>query len=319
MRRYKIYILSVIFAGLVALTYWLLIIDNTSPKESFSNVNLGIPASVQPDSIVFVHQKEVNKLISKNGELYINDKYKVKSDLQEAFLLILTQIEVKRPVSKKLRAELLAAMDSAGVLVNMYESGMLVKSIEVWGDKRKEITYVKEPDKEDIYIVTIPGHAVYLGDIFFYNENEWRNNTLFQSTWRSLNKLSVQFPKATSENFSVEFAEDFFYIPELEAFDTTALLDYLETFSNIRIVNYLPQKKWLIDSLLNVKPDLRIKIDDLDTAKSNDLYFYGYDSSANKKEVIVVGKDREPGIVPLESYKKIAKGNKYFSYTGKKK
>src|SRR5690606_5956127 len=145
--------------------------------------------------------------------------------------------------------------------VNVYESGLLVKSFELWGDERRRVTYIKETDKDDIYIATIPGHSVYLAEIFYYKENQWRSNTLFNSTWRSLKKLEVHFPKAPSGSFSVQFSEDFFYIPELEAVDTIALLDYLETFSSVRVAKYLPAKENISDSMAGKKLDLRIIID----------------------------------------------------------
>lgn len=318
-KKFRIYILVGVLLALVAVTYWLLTRDETTSKAQFSGLSFAIPASAQPDSIALAHRGQLNFLLLENQNFYFNGSYRAKPALQEAFLAILKQMEVKRPVSKKVHANLLTAIDSAGVQVKVYEQGVLLKHFELWGDRSKEATYIKEPGKDSIYLVTIPGHSVYVADIFFYEANQWRNNALFASTWRSLNQLSVTFPKTPEQDFSVEFGEDFFHIPGLEAFDTLVLLDYLETFSNITITRYLPEQQKVLDSLLNIEPALTVKIDDLDTANANVLHFYPGETEQHKNQVLVIGKDREPGIIPVENFKEIARGEAHFSYTGTKK
>src|SRR5690606_20033209 len=238
------------------------------------SISFKIPATANPDSVVLENQHFTNILVSRNQRLYFNGSYEVKPALEEAFWIILKQLEARRPVSKKQYSDILAAMDTAGVNVHVFESGVLLKNFKIWGDKEKKATYMMEPGKNDIYLISIPGHSTYLAGIFFYEKNDWRKNSLFESTWRSLRKLDVQFPKAPSGDFRLEFGADFFFIPGLEAFDTLVVLDYLETFSNVRIIRFLPGQPKLLDSLENAAPDLLINIDDLDAVHSNLLHFY---------------------------------------------
>lgn len=318
MKKYNRYILIAILLGIIGLTYWMLGDKESTNQTTFSEPQLNMPFSSQPDSIALVYQNEVNFLTLKNQYLYFNGEYRVKPELQEAFIAILKQVEVRRPVSKKQQTSLSTAIDTAGVEVNVYESGLLVKSFELWGDERRRVTYIKETDKDDIYIATIPGHSVYLAEIFYYKENQWRSNTLFNSTWRSLKKLEVHFPKAPSGSFSVQFSEDFFYIPELEAVDTIALLDYLETFSSIRVAKYLPAKENIADSMAGKEPDLRIKIDDFDALNSDLLQFYLQDSTVSSDEVLVTQQGGDVGVISLENFRKIAKEKQHFAYREQK-
>ena len=317
MRNYRLYILTAVLLGLVAITYWLLD-QEQSPSSVIPAVNFGIPATAQPDSIVLERQKSTNFLLLKRQHLLFNGRYEVKPSLQEAFFVILKQMEAKRPVSKKIRANILAAMDSAGVKVSVYEKDNLIKDFKVWGDKENERTYIKS-EKDNIYLITIPGYSTYIGGIFFYGEKEWRNNALFESTWRSLKKLDVQFPKDPSQNVSIEFGTEFFFLPGLDAFDTVGVLDYLEGFSNVRVIKYLNQEQQEVERLLTIEPNLLVKIEDLDTAQSNVLRFYLADSLINQDMVLVVGKEREMALISGRSFEQIAKEESNFSYTGTKK
>ena len=303
----------------MAITYWLLNQNQTPSGTGTPTVSFGIPADAQPDSVVLAHQNETNFLILKRGNLLFNGRYAVKATLQEAFLVILKEMEAKRPVSKKIRADILAAMDSAGVKVSVYQEDNLIKSFELWGNKEKEQTYMRESGKGDIYLITIPGYSTYIGGIFFYGENEWRNNVLFESTWQSLKKLDVHFPKAPSQNVSIEFGTEFFDLPGLHAFDTVAVLDYLEAFSNVRVINYLKKEEQEVERLLTIEPDLLVKIEDLDVAASNVLHFYVADSLKDQNKVLVIGNEKEIGLISTRSFEQIAKEESHFSCTGMKK
>ena len=306
MSKYKNFILFAILVSLIAISVWLFIKDETTEKIDYKNVDFSISIAASPDSIILFKKEKDDLLTLKGDELFFND-VRIKPKLQEALNIILKQLEVKRPVSNKRQDELNEIIDTAGVQVKVYEEGALLKEFYLWGDNEKNVTYARQTSSEEIYIVIIPGHSTYIADIFFYEEDEWRNNTLFESTWRSLKELQVRYPKADSNNFSIEYAGEFFKVPELEAFDTVALLDYLEEFSNVRVSRYLAEKQLSVDSLLTETPDMIVKIEDLEKSKSNELLFYR-DSS----KVIVIGKEQKAGIIPKEKYSRITKNRNSF-------
>lgn len=306
MNKYKNFILFAILLSLIAISLWLFIKDGTAIKKDYKDVDFSITIATNPDSIILTKKGEEDLLTFKIEEVFFND-VRIKPRLQEALNIILKQLKVKRPVSNKLQDQLNETIDSAGVQVKIYEKGELLREFHMWGDREKKVTYVRQPDSEEIYIVIIPGHSTYIADIFYYGEDEWRNNALFESTWRSLKELQVQYPKAESNNFSVEYAGEFFNIPELEAFDTVALLNYLEEFSNVRISRYLPENKMLLDSLLNEAPDMIVNIEDLEESKSKRLLFYTDSSKA-----IVIGKEQNVGIIPKKIYSEIKKNRSSF-------
>jgi hypothetical protein len=304
--KYKNFILFAVLVSLIAISLWLFTKDETAIKKDYRDVDFSISIAANVDSIILTRKGKEDLLTVKNEELFFND-VRIKPRLQEALHIILKQLEVKRPVSKKLQDQLSATIDSAGVQVKIYEKGEPIKELFLWGDKEKKVTYARLPASEEIYIVNIPGHSTYIADIFYYGEDEWRNNALFESTWRSLKELQVQYPKAESDNFTVEYAGEFFNIPELEAFDTIALLNYLEEFSSVRISRYLPENSILLDSLLDETPDMIVKIEDLEKSKSNRLLFY-----ADSSKAFVIGKEQNIGVIPEKKYSEIKKNSGSF-------
>lgn len=309
--KYKNFILFVVLVSLLTLAFWLFLRDSSEESNSRSKINPGISIASNPDSILLLKKGKADFLSLQNGSFYFNNIFRVKPELEEAFVLILKQLEVKRPISGKMQEKLSIAIDTAGVLVKVYEKETLLSTFEVWGDKDKKKTYVRLPDKNQIYLANIPGYSTYIADIFFYDESSWKNTALFESTWRSLRKLDIKYPGADSNNTSIEYSGEFFKINQLEAFDTLAVLDYLEQFSKIRVGSYLPANNRYTDSILNEQATLIVEIDDLESSKSNVYAFY-VDSIKTEPRVLVIGKDKQVGEISKEKFNVIAKDLSFF-------
>lgn len=310
--RYKNFILFVVLVSLVMLTFWLFMRDSSVESDSQAKINLGISIAANPDSILLLKKGKSDFLSLQNGSFYLNNNVRVKPELEEAFVLILKQLEVRRPVSEKMHEKLSIAIDTAGVHVEVYEKKDLLSTFEIWGDKEQKKTYVRLPEKKQIYLANLPGYSTYIADIFFYDESSWKNNTLFESTWRSLQTLDIQYPLADSKNTRIEYSGEYFKINQLEAFDTLAVLDYLEQFSKIRVNSYLPDNDRFTDSILNEQATLIVKIDDLESSKSNAYSFY-VDSLKSESRVLVIGKDKQVGVITKEKFNVIAKNLSFFS------
>ena len=109
-----------------------------------------------------------------------------------------------------------------------------------------------------------------------------------------------------------EYSGEFFTIAQLEAFDTLAVLDYLEQFSQIRVNSFLTDSESFLDSVSNEQPALIVKIDDLESSQSNAYTFY-VTRLTPETRIFVIGNDRQVGVITEEKFKVIAKDLSFFS------
>lgn len=309
-------ILLIVLVSLVTLTFWLFMRDSWDESEPQAKIGLGISNDANPDSILLLKKGKSNFLSLQNGSFYFNNNFRIKPELEEALVVILRQLEVRRPVSEKMQETLSMIIDTAGMHVEVYEGENLLSTFEIWGNKEQNQTYILLPESQQIYLANIPGYSTYIADIFFYNESNWKNNVLFESTWRSLRKLDIEYPIDDSKNTTIEYSGEYFNIDQLEAFDTLAVLDYLEQFSKIRVDSYLPDNNRFTDSILNERATLIVKIDDLESAKSNVYSFYR-DSIKTEPLVLVIGKDKRVGVITKEKFDAIAKNLDSFLVKGR--
>lgn len=312
LKPYKNLALLLLLITLSAFAYWLLFHDPEDKKKQFAE-SFSLPDDVFPDKITIENKgTHIEKTLKQiNQEWHLNETVKAKANLTAALLSILQQIEVKRGVAKKQEAALLAIMDSSAVLVKTYKSDKLLNAFEIWGDRESETTYIRQPSHDKIYIAHIPGHNTYIAALFFLKEDQWENNTLFESTPRSLKSLTVEYPLAKERSFTIRYSNNFFIVSEVEKLDTAALLNYLEAFSKVALQS-VEVDTGTVDNLLQKKPNLIVTIDDWDTAKSNVYRFYLESEKGRRGGIKVIGKEKQLGKLSELYFEQVAKTKDYF-------
>lgn len=236
---------------------------------------------VQPENMLDVDQhifqvedyKTINKIefesdggaisLAFNGTRWrVNDRYDADGDMINVLFASLQQARPKRAVASLRQDSIYQHLVESGVKVSLFEEDDLRKEFFAGGNATKTQAYFGDPSTKEVYVMTIPGYRVYVSGIFEMPENGWRDKYVFGFNWRNFKSLQADFPKSPSENFMISMNRDFFGIPGFAAVDTARLNTFLDNISLLTVDEYLPEPG-LRDSLLNIKPEMQLKITDI--------------------------------------------------------
>ena len=114
------------------------------------------------------------------------------------------------------------------------------------------------------YEMEIPGFTDYVGGIFELEKDQWRDRLVYDGSWRTIQKVTLDYSKDDHSDFSIQFEKDFFKVRGIDQIDTAMVMDYLNQFqyfqANERIsTGRIPA----MDSISKTQPLARLYFDDI--------------------------------------------------------
>lgn len=208
---------------------------------------------------IFLADKQNNSiLLSKTapGEWYINDSLSARNDGINTLLKTIKKLEVKEPVAKTARDNVMKRLASVGVKVEIYQTvyridifGLqlfphekLVKTYYV-GDQTQSMmgTYMILEDAEQPYIMHIPGFNGFLSSRYSTLLNDWRDHNIYSIDLVNIQTVRLDFPSEPEESYIVENIGNTEFTltsvaegQKIADYDTIGLLDFLSNFRDIR-------------------------------------------------------------------------------------
>ncbi|MFH0865482.1 MAG: DUF4340 domain-containing protein [Bacteroidota bacterium] len=271
--------------------------------------------AVEDTSLVtkfFLTDKQNNCILLKKntpGYWTLNDSLIARNDGINILLKTMKRLEVKEPVSKTARENVMKRIATVGVKVEIYQTvfridffGLklfphekLVKTYYV-GDQTQSMmgTYMIIEDAEQPYIMHIPGFNGFLSSRYSTLLNDWRDHTMFNVELANIQSVNMEFPSEPGESYKIENTGNttFTLTPlsvnkQFADYDTLKLLDFLAAFRDIKyeaiITNEELHNK---DSILSTTPYHILSITDLSGNKSKIKTFH---KKANEGEVELDG------------------------------
>jgi hypothetical protein len=235
-------------------------------------VNNDAPAAIDPTRFQLRDSKAVSKVVFTrdtvqltlafiNGRWMVNNAHQADRGLVDVLFATMLKAVPKRAVANALGDSIFREGKTRGIKTEFYVGTALDKTLWVWGDADRELTYFID-DQEDIpYVMTIPGYRVFVGGIFVQSAGTWRDKRIFNFNWRNFTSLEATFPNDPKQNFKAAFTDRFFSIEGLNPVDTTVLNDYLDGVSLIRADEFYTigtSAKW--DSLSQTKPIMQLLV-----------------------------------------------------------
>ena len=271
-KNYKLLILLILLAT-ASLTLTL-----TSGVKSRSNYRVDLfsfPDTAQILSIKISGNQEVVLKKSAGVAWKVNDLYGVNSNLRTVLLAVLSQVKVRRPVSQIQRVEIANNLENALRVLVETEAGLL--DFYAGGNAARTQAYFMLSDDDQPYIVEIPGYRNYLSGIFELTEMQWRDRTLFNTNWRSLQSLKVTYPDGGSGNaLNIYFEDQFFKIHGVAAMDTTRLMEYLSAYELFEANEFIPAGfRPRYDSLAQTGPLAIIELSEINQDRNQRLTIFG--------------------------------------------
>ncbi|MDN5202889.1 hypothetical protein QQ008_15975 [Fulvivirgaceae bacterium BMA10] len=293
--------LLIILLVLIVVTVALMFTGGSNSRPDIDQYKFSIADTSRIDKVVLKNAGETTRLEKTGNRWMVNNNYVMNDRLNKLLLAIMNRVKIKRPVAKQQLSSINDALDNEGTLVEIYENDEVILSFIVGGNDTKTVSYFKVKDSGDPYVVYIPGYTSDLTGFFNLKENDWRDNKIFSTSWRSLIGLKIEYDKATQNSFEIIFQDNFFVIPGINQVDTTVMMDYVSLFENFGVDRFVTAGTSAeYDSLARTDPFAKISLEEIDSSKNQQLILYPKLPDDNKflgklskeDQLVIIGEKR---------------------------
>jgi len=260
----------------------------SSTRFRIDTFSLADTSAIQ--SITIMNDELVKLEKSAAGNWVVNDQFDVDPSLKRVLLAVLNQVSVKRPVAQIQNEEITASLKNGTRVQIALEDRNL--AFYAGGSPERTQSYFLEEGSDQPYVVEIPGYRNYISGIFELKELQWKDRKIFNTHWRSLQSLQVDYPGNSEISFRIFFNREFFEIEGISAIDTTALMTYLAPFEYFETNEFIQSGfSSRYDSLLKTEPIAIITIEDINKSRSQQLTLFSKPDDDNF--VLGLNKDGE--------------------------
>lgn len=217
----------------------------------------------------------------KPGHWMVNNKYKVRNDLLDILLKTMKNLEVKSPVARAARENVLKRLATGAVKVEIYQNNNDEpgKVYYVGGATQSQTgTYMLLENSSEPFIMTISHFSGYLSTRYNTDEYEWRDKMVFNYQFKDIAGITVEYLQDTAQSFTITNTGNWNYTlrslqnDELIAdYDTTNLKIYITFFKNIQFEGFVRNMDGAYrDSIISHLPVSIITVSDM-SGKSTKL------------------------------------------------
>ncbi len=261
MKRNRIFLITTIILLIVAIV---LVFTNTSSTLN-SDADYAVKDTASITKVFMVDKNNQSVLLQRinSGEWKLNGEYLAHQFNVNRLLETIKDIQVRTPVARKARNNILSRMSATSIKVEIYQEK---PRIDIFGLKfwprevLEKVYYVGGPTQdnrgtfmiiegaEDPYIVHIPSFRGFVAAIYSPDEDDWRDHTVFKTKLNEIESVSVDFTENQGESFTVYNTglDNFKLQTKLDgvekAFDTLRMISYLTSFADIRYEAILNNK-----------------------------------------------------------------------------
>lgn len=234
----------------------------------------------------------------KGGVWMVDNKYQVRSDAINTLLYTMKMVSVKNIIDANGIPNVIKAMASSAIKVEVYDGDNRVKMYYVGGATADQLgTYMllANPNSGENckkpYIMYIPGFDGYLSTRFFVKEDDWRDRVIMQYYPYAMKTIKVTYPQSDSgfvinilgrNRFSMDNTAN-----QPMPFDTVAVKQYLTYYQSVQwevTVENAANK----DSILNSGPVAIIAVTDT-AGKHTEIKLFN--KKATRQEIEKYGND----------------------------
>lgn len=266
----KIKKLSFIFVGLLVVSLALNWVGNKEKISSSDKLLFAIADTTQISVLTITSKADTITIKREDNQWTLNGQYHVDPQLVYLSQRILSAVQTQRPVSRSNFEGIKSELVSSGRQVRIELSNGRSKTFYAGGNAAKTTAYFGKEDLSEIYTVSIPGYKSYLSGIFELSLNQWRDRVLFASSWRTIQKLSIDYTAPEKRDLSISFDNSFLKVESIAKLDTTVLMKYLQPLEYFQLNDYLDSGSFpRYDSLLEVEPLAKLTLEDIDISKNS--------------------------------------------------
>jgi len=243
-------------------------------KPKFSTVNQNDRAFAFKDTAaitkIFIADKDNHQatIERKQNGWVVNNRFNCRSDAILNLLEVIKQVEVKMPVQKAGRDNVIKFMSFNAMKVEIYVGDELVKQYYVGHeteDAEGSFMILTDPATgkkfPNPYVCFIPGFSGYLQPRYIAEENDWRDRIVMNYIPPDIQQIKVEQPGTPADsNFTIDLlTSNKFVLKNLKAqalpFDEARLRQYLVYYQNLSYETLVTgRNRRLTDSLSLQRP-----------------------------------------------------------------
>ncbi len=257
MKRNRIYI--IILVVLLAFAAYLYVKKGGSGSINGNKMAFAVEDTAAIDKIVLSDKTgKVLLLTKKNKIWYANDSVRVRRDVIGVLLETIKRIEVKSPVNKPMRANLMKQLATGAVQVEIYTDGSLDRKYYVGGATMDALgTFMLLDGADDPFIIHIPGFDGYLTVRYNTDVSVWRDRGIFRIAPQNIGIVQIDYPESLEASFILKIQSKEYISLFNKAGDSAKsningefLRKYLGGFSDIQYENPVDTKRLNVAELL---------------------------------------------------------------------
>ncbi len=250
MNRNRIYI--VLLVALLVITGVLYYQRGGSGSIKSELKSFAVEDTASIDKIVLSDkQGKVLTLSKKNKRWFANDSIAVRRDMMKILLETIKRVEVKAPVNKAMRANLMKQLATGAVQVEVYTDGDLERKFFVGGPTMDGFgTFMMLDGADDPFITHIPGFEGYLTVRFNTNALVWRDREIFRYAPQDIKIVRIEYPQNKESSFTLNIQGKDYVSLFNDAGDTAGgkingefLRNYLVAYTDIQYENMVDPSK----------------------------------------------------------------------------
>ena len=236
----KVSYLIIIFSILLIVNVLFLFVGKKSLGISFDEQKFVVEDT---SSVVSIQLDDIKFTRSAKDVWLINEEYEMDPSLNTLLFSILKRVRVQKPVDIPVEE---------GVSVSLL--GQEPMEFSVWGNSTKTKTYFSMIGEEQVYQVHIPGYNEYVGGVFELNKDQWRDRVVMNESWRTIQKLNLDYREDSKEDLEIKFDRDFFIMEGVQQLDSNKVVEYLNQFQYFQVNEWLSQGRIEKYDSLSTKP-----------------------------------------------------------------
>ena len=240
--------------SVIAIPLLILLIYLFRERSPFGGGNTSFAAEPKNEitRIEFTDGKSTIDLKKDGGEWLANKDLKTRKSSILFILKILTEMEIKSPVTPELFNKEINENGIEPVRVKVFEKGKIIKSFLVYktaSNKYGNIMKLRESSKP--YIVFVPGNEVEIGSAFTLNELFWQPYTVFTFLPSDIYSVALENKADTGSSFMIKNENHRYQLysntGELSGWDTSRLIRYISYFTHV------PFESWALNLTVDEK------------------------------------------------------------------
>lgn len=211
---------------------------------------------------------EMELSMSRQTQWKVNGAAKSDQDIRRMLFTLMNRIRIANKPGESVSSAILANQNKVEV-----SFGGIIPDFSVVSNQARTKTYFVS--NQEVFEMEVPGYKDYIASIFQLQADQWIDRSMINANWRTIQQLSIGYLISPENDFEIVFDKQFFMIDGIASLDSNRVVQFLNEFEALKANERISEGRFpKLDSLAQTKPDLIIKIEDINFDSMLQFNFY---------------------------------------------